>query len=117
MKKKLVYVGAMLALPLLAGAQSDIAGLGDKIIGIINGTLVPLLFAVAFLVFLWGAFKFFILGATNGEAKEGGKDLMIYGIIGFAVMVSVWGLVNILTGSFGLDNTLNTPTGGVKAPL
>lgn len=119
MKKKLVYAATLLALPLLVGAQTitNVESLGDRIIDIINGTLVPVLFAVGFLVFLWGAFKFFILGAANGEAKDEGKTLMIYGLIGFAVMVSVWGLVNIITGTFGVNNTLNTPGGGVKAPF
>ena len=41
---------------------------------------------------------------------------MLYGIIGFVVMVSVWGIVNLLAGGFGLtDEELqtipNTPTG------
>jgi len=117
MKKTLVYATVLLAFPLLAAAQSDVKELGDLIITTIEGTLVPVLFAVAFLVFIWGAFKFFILGAAKGEVKEEGKNLMIYGIIGFAVMVSVWGLVNILTGSFNLDTKLNAPKDSVTAPL
>jgi hypothetical protein len=32
---------------------------------------------------------------------------MIWGIVGIAVMVSVWGLVSILQGVFGLDNGAN----------
>ena len=34
---------------------------------------VPLIFAVAFIVFIWGVFKFFILGGGNEEQREGGR--------------------------------------------
>jgi hypothetical protein len=114
MIKKLIYTGAALALPLLSFAQgspgtsgvpiTDVQGLGQTILNIINGTLVPVVFAVAFIVFIWGVFRFFIVGAHDEEAKKSGKSLMLYGLIGFFVMVSVWGLVNILKGSFGTTN-------------
>ena len=73
---------------------------------IINNVLVPLIFAVAFLVFIWGVFQYFI--AKSEEAKENGKNLILYGLIGFFVMVSVWGLVNILVGTFSLNNAAPT---------
>ncbi len=73
------------------------------VMGIINNILIPGLFAVAFLVFLFGVFKYFIKGGADSKAHEEGRTLILYGLIGFAVMVSVWGLVNIVTGSFGLD--------------
>ncbi len=101
---------AAFALPLVSfAAITNISDTGSFIIGIINNVLVPVLFAIAFIVFLWGAFNTFILGANSDEVKEKGKNLMLWGLIGFFVMVSVWGLVNILTGSvqFG-SNTAGT---------
>lgn len=97
---------ATFALPLVSfAAVSNISDFGTFIIGIINNVLVPVLFAVAFIVFLWGAFETFILGSQSEEVKEKGKNLMLWGLIGFFVMVSVWGLVNILTGSITFGNT------------
>ena len=84
------------------------------IINTINNILVPVLFAVAFIVFLWGAFQTFIFGANDAAVKEKGKNLMLYGLVGFFVMVSVWGLVNILTGSIGFGNT-SGPSGGLPS--
>ena len=83
----------------------DIQHLGALIINLINGTLVPVLFAIAFIVFLWGAFKTFIWGANSEETKMQGQNLMLYGLIGFVVMVSLWGLVNLITNSIPLNNT------------
>lgn len=65
--------------------------------------LVPLVFAIAFIVFLWGIFNFFIAGGADEEKREAGKKFMVWGFIGFFVMVSVWGIVNLLVGTFGFD--------------
>lgn len=98
------------AVPLVSmAAVSNISGVGSFIIDTINNILVPVLFAVAFIVFLWGAFDTFIVGANNEDVKDKGKNLMLWGLIGFFVMVSVWGLVNILTGSITFGNT-SVPT-------
>jgi hypothetical protein len=72
---------------------------------IIGGVLTPIITLIvsgAVVVFLWGVFKFI---KSEGKEKEAGKDMMVWGIVGIFVMVSVWGLVNILRGTFNLDNT------------
>ncbi len=122
MKKALALTSASLAafaLPLVSfAAINNISDVGSFIINTINNVFVPVLFAIAFIVFIWGAFQTFILGATNDVAKEKGKDLMLWGLIGFFVMVSVWGLVNILTGTVSFGNnagvTGGTPKAGVQ---
>ena len=115
MKKALTIasLAAVLALPLVSFAASinNISDVGSFIINTINGILVPVIFAIAFIVFLWGAFQTFILGSGDAKVKENGKNLMLWGLIGFFVMVSVWGLVNILTGTFSFGNN-NGPAGG-----
>ncbi len=72
-------------------------------IAFLNGTLVPLVFAIAFIVFLWGVFRYFIAGADNPEKRDSGRQFVVYGIVGFFLMLSVWGLVNLLMGTFNLD--------------
>ena len=121
MKKALALASgtiAALALPLVTFAQqiSNLSQAGSFIINVINNILVPVLFAVAFIVFLWGAFKTFILGANSEEVKEQGKNLMLWGLIGFFVMVSIWGLVNIFINTVSLNNSgpSSVPTTGVQ---
>jgi len=119
MKKALVLTSltfTAFALPLvsLAASINNISDVGSFIINTINNVLVPVLFAVAFIVFLWGAFKTFILGANSEEVKVEGKNLMLWGLIGFFVMVSVWGLVNILTGSVSFSSN-SGPSGGTPS--
>jgi hypothetical protein len=110
MKKPLLISAGSLFLPLVALAApiGNLGDVGTTFIDIINNILVPVLFALAFIVFIWGAFTTFIMGAQSDETKETGKNLMLWGLIGFFVMVSVWGLVNIMTGTFQFENT-NVP--------
>ncbi len=71
----------------------------------INGLLkplVPFLIGLAVVIFLYGVILFMF--SEGGEKKEEGKEYMFWGIIGIFVMVSVWGLVAILGGTFNLDN-------------
>jgi len=121
MKKALALTSGVLtafAVPLVSlAAVNNISDVGTFIINTINNIIVPVLFAVAFIVFLYGVFKTFIVGQGSEEAKEQGKNLMLWGLIGFFVMVSVWGLVNILTGtvSFGNNAAPSTvPSSGVQ---
>jgi hypothetical protein len=110
---------AVFALPLVSlAAINNVSDAGSFIINTINNVIVPVLFAIAFIVFLWGVFDTFILGANDEEKKGQGKNLMLWGLIGFFVMVSVWGLVNILTGTVSFGNnsgvTGGTPKAGVQ---
>lgn len=109
---------ALLALPLVSfAAINNFSDAGSFVINTINNIIVPVLFAIAFIVFLYGAFETFIIGANNDDVKDKGKNLMLWGLIGFFVMVSVWGLVNILTGTitFGNNTAPSTvPSSGIN---
>ena len=58
-------------------------------------------FIVAFVVFLFGVMEF-IRGASNEEKRKKGKDHMLWGIVGFVIMLGVWGIINILVNTFGI---------------
>ncbi len=73
-----------------------LAGYKNSIVSIINDYLVPVLIAVAFIVFLWGIFKYFILGASNESDKGEGRKFAMWGVIGFVIILSLWGIVNIV---------------------
>lgn len=74
--------------------------------GIINGSIIPLIFAVATIMFVWGVVQFFIINADEEAKRAQGKQFMIWGIIALAVMLSVWGLVGILGSTFGIDTSV-----------
>ena len=80
----------------------------SKILPLILDPAVDLLIAAAVVLLLYGVVKY-ISSGDNEEERKKGKDLIVYGIIGLFVMVSVWGLVNILTGTFGLSPNIPKP--------
>ncbi|MDQ5952856.1 MAG: hypothetical protein QG551_84 [Patescibacteria group bacterium] len=106
---KLVRVlgaGALVASPFLAFAQNTYAEGGSlfNILGIIAGllnTIIPILITLAVVFFIYGVFKYAIAKEAEGQAE--GRTIMINGIIALFVIVSVWGLVALLNGTFGIN--------------
>ena len=105
MKKAIAIIGAF-SLPMLALAQTiqSVLVVFKNIIDIATVVVV----ALALLWFLWGLAQYILNGP--GEKQEDGRNRMIWGIVALFVMVSVWGLVRVLS------NTLGTGTGG-SAPI
>lgn len=95
--------------PAFALAQTPNTGyftsLISQISNIIN-TLIPILVALALLVFIWGVLKYFIFGAGDEGKREEAKNVMIYGLGGLVLIVAVWGIVNLIV------NILGVSTGG-----
>lgn len=75
----------------------------------IGASVIPFIFSIAVLTFIWGVVKFFIINADEEAKRQEGKQFMLWGVIALAVMISVWGLVNILGKTFNL-NTSVLPT-------
>ena len=76
---------------------------GDSLKDLINDVLVPVFMAIAFIVFLWGVFKYFIWGGDNETERETGKKFVMWGLIGFVIILSLWGIVSILMGALNLQ--------------
>ena len=109
MKKYIIALATPFLLPGLVSAQiadsADGGAFEDLLVNIIrfsNDVIIPFIIGIGFLAFVWGMFKFFILGGANDEKKEQGKSLMIYATIGFVLIIIFFGVVNLLTESTGL---------------
>lgn len=116
MKKKLfVLSGVSLVLaPVVALAQGtpggcDLTGTGGTLFGLLCriaqllNSVVPVLIALGVVFFVWGVITYVI--SNDEEAKKKGRDRIIYGLIGLAVIIGMWGLVGLLKNTFGLNNT------------
>ena len=71
----------------------------------LNSIVVPFLIALAGLVFIWNAFRYFILGGANEESQAKARTLATWGIAAFVFIVSLWGIVNLFVTGLGLTNT------------
>lgn len=101
-----VYKGAIilfLAFPSLSRAQAIRAPRDFKgFVGILTDimeTLVILIFALTFIVFMWGLVKSWIIKGGDSEGVEEGKKIAVTGIIVLVVMTTFWGILNLLKSS------------------
>lgn len=87
---------------------SFITGLSGVVcrIGALLSTIVPVLIVLGVVYFVWGVVRYVI--ADSEEAKTKGKDGMIFGIIGLAIIIGMWGLVGIVIRTFGINNAAPT---------
>jgi hypothetical protein len=109
---KILAAGSV-ALPFMAFAQNannaNFGWINSLIqqVGTVITNLIPLLIAIALLVFIWGVVKF--ISAADDSARDDGKKKMIWGIVGLFVIISVWGLVALLRQLVGVG-TGSSPT-------
>ena len=71
----------------------------DRFIDAILNPLILLIFSVGFLVFLWGLVQFLRSGA-NPDDKNGGKEHMIWGVIGMFIMIAAQGFISLIQNTF-----------------
>ncbi len=53
-----------------------------------------LILALSIVTFVYGVFQYMI---QTGNDKQQGRDQIVWGLIGIAVLSSIWGLVSIIT--------------------
>ncbi len=99
--KKFIPIGLALT-PMLVFA-ADIPGVVTTIMNILN-VIIPLIIAIALVVFLVGVVRYITAGG-DPEKRSEARNVMIYGVIGLFVMVAVWGLVNLLVNTFNLQTS------------
>lgn len=72
------------------------------IIGVLNTVVVPIIFAFAFAAFVWGMVKYFFINGGEESSRNEGRQFILWGILGLALLFSVWGVVNILLSTLGI---------------
>jgi hypothetical protein len=87
---------------LASGHVEAAQGVLSKIEGAILFPLMSLMVAVAFFMFLWGAYEY-VLNAEDESGRETGRRHMLYGIIGLLVIISAYGILKIAAGTFGIS--------------
>ncbi len=96
MKKKILI---LFIFPIFSfAATASIQNIIGTIASILKG-LIPLTIGVALLLFFWGIAKF-ILAAGSEEAVKDGRRLLIWGVVALFVMISIWGIVELLQNVF-----------------
>lgn len=101
---KKIIASIAFVLPSIALAQgslstiTNINGVSSKLLGIGN-MIIYILVSLAVLFIVYNVVMYVVKGNAADEKKTAGLNVL-WGIIGLAVIVSIWGIVNIFTGTF-----------------
>lgn len=104
---KLVKILAFVLLALPSGIVLAQTASAQPIVNLVNTfgnivrSLVPILISLAVVWFIYNVIRYVI--AHDEDKKSEAKQQMIWGIIGLAVIVSMWGLVAFLQNTFGIN--------------
>jgi uncharacterized membrane-anchored protein len=103
--KSAVAVSLSIA-PFAALAATPNDGLGKVFvtIGELLGIITPVIVGLALLGFFWGLAMYVLNFSGDDKDKKKGRDMMVYGTLVLFVMVSVWGIVQILQDTFDISN-------------
>lgn len=109
---RFVYLSSFflfLVLPVSAGLAaapdlSYVKNIGTESSGVV-GLLIPMALGAALLFFLWGM-SLFILHADDESERAKGRKVMMWGIIGLFVIVSIWGIIGWISFTVGPQNTI-----------
>ena len=94
----------------MSGINTELIGrYATGITSVINGVFVPLIFTLCILVFLFGVAKAYIISGTSDTERAKGHQLILWGIIGLVIMLSVWGLVNLGASILGFTGAETAP--------
>lgn len=103
MKNKIIKIGITMfgaGTPLITFAQTkDLAWLMTKVT-LYFSAFIKLIISLAVLTFVWNVYRYYF--KADADRKEAGK-YVLYSILGFFIILSFWGLVNIVDKTFNLD--------------
>ena len=85
--------------------NSTINDIVPKIVENIVLPAVSFIFVLAILVFIWGVFGFFI-NSGDEKKREVGRDHILWGTIGIAIMISVYGIIRLVANTVGQSSVL-----------
>lgn len=105
----------ILIMPLVANAQTVATNTTTKggfegAVAVIKSAIniiLPVIISLGVLYFIWGVFQY--VRSNDSAKQEEARSYIIWSIIFITVMVSVWGLVNLITSTFNLDSDSAPP--------
>ncbi len=109
MFEKTAIVAMTLLFPMMAMAAATITETLTTLTTVLNA-VIGVLFVLVTLWFIWGVLQYVMAAGEEAKIKTG-KDHMIWGIIGMAVMAGAWGLVAIINTTFLSGTSTSIPTG------
>lgn len=71
-----------------------------RIVPFFDHFVIPLLYAVMFLLFMFGMVRYFFTGGE--ENREKGKQFVLWSLVGMVAVFGIWAVVNLLLSVFSV---------------
>jgi hypothetical protein len=95
--KKIISLGLVLSPAVVFAADAfSILTVVNKILA----TIIPILITLAVVYFIWGVIQYTV--ASDEEKKKKARGMIITGLIGLFVIIAFWGIIRLITNTFGV---------------
>lgn len=106
--KTLITISAIFAPILTFAFPSDFRDAVNQVISFIY-IIIPIVASLALFVFFKGLAGFILKAGDTSSHKEG-RNLMLWGLVGLFIMVSLWGILRFIYNDFGFSRPFGVPT-------
>ncbi len=100
--KKIIAVGVALGIVPLFAFAADAFSILTTVNQILS-YIIPLLITLAVVYFIWGVIQYTL--STDEEKKKKARGMIIQGLIGLFVIIAFWGIIKLVTNTFGVGPT------------
>jgi heme/copper-type cytochrome/quinol oxidase subunit 4 len=100
----LATLAPVIALAQTSGAITDANKLVEKLTNLGN-TFIQILIAFAVIYIIYNVVRYLVMGGDDEEKRKKAGQAILWGVVGLFVILSIWGLVRILTNTFRTDTT------------
>jgi bacteriorhodopsin len=70
----------------------------------LGNIFIQILIAFAVIWIIYNVVRYLIMGGEKEEERKKAGQAILWGVVGLFVILSIWGLVRILTNTFSTDN-------------
>jgi len=81
-------------------AEASVNSLINTINKVVVNPIIYFLFTLGTILFLYGIVRFF-LNPANEDVKKESKNHMLWGLVGMLIMISVFGIMNLIVNTIG----------------
>lgn len=91
-------------------ADVTIGSLVASVNKVIINPLIIFLFSLALIMFMFGMVKFIANRESGSERASEGKSNMFWGVVGMTIMISVFGIMNFIASTLGIEGDIKINT-------
>ncbi len=99
---------SMAAVTAKLDSGSNLSSVIDFVLAYFNEAIF-LIIGLCVLTFVWGVYKYYFVKNDSPDARAEGGKFVLFALVGFFVILSLWGLVAILRNTFGIGSN-SAPT-------